>query len=88
MGHLVWKTHPEGAFRGLGNSPSIIILFLSFSIRGSGIGTADNKALVYGCSGYVYSYPLSPISTICPRYITAILSLICLITDKSCPINK
>ena len=45
MGHLVWKTHPEGGFRGLGNSPSIIILFLSFSIRGSGIGTADNVEL-------------------------------------------
>ena len=48
FGHRVRKTHPEGGFNGLGTSPSSIILDLVRSITGSGIGTAESRALVYG----------------------------------------
>src|SRR5437899_5776428 len=47
----VWKRHPEGGLIGLGTSPSSRIR-LRF-IVGSGIGTADRSASVYGCFGFV-----------------------------------
>src|ERR1051325_4996858 len=49
MGQRVWKTQPDGGLSGVGMSPlSRIRLFFS---DGSGIGTAESSAFVYGCSG-------------------------------------
>ena len=45
-GHLVEKTQPFGGFKGEGSSPFKIILFLFFSINGSGTGAASSKAFV------------------------------------------
>src|SRR5437660_1298973 len=45
----VWKRHPEGGLMGLGTSPSRMIR-LRFT-EGSGIGTAERSASVYGCLG-------------------------------------
>ncbi len=42
--------------------------------RGSGFGAALNSACVYGCCGALSSCCRVPISTIRPRYITAIRS--------------
>src|SRR3989304_49876 len=84
--HLVWKRHPEGGFKGLGISPLSIILF--FFLLGSGIGTAESKASVYGCTGWLYMSAEFPISTIFPRYMTAILLLIYSTTLKSWVINR
>src|SRR5437660_10655918 len=49
--HRVWKRHPDGGLIGLGTSPSSRIRF-RFMV-GSGIGTADSSASVYGCFGFV-----------------------------------
>ena len=38
---------------------------------GSGTGIAESSARVYGCGGASNSARVAPISTICPRYITA-----------------
>src|SRR3972149_1375665 len=84
--HLVWKRQPEGGFKGLGISPLSIILF--FFLLGSGIGTAESKASVYGCTGWLYISADFPISTIFPRYMTAILLLIYSTTLKSCVITR
>src|SRR2546425_9291604 len=48
---LVWKRHPEGGLIGLGTSPSSRIR-LRFMV-GSGMGTAERSASVYGCFGFV-----------------------------------
>ena len=51
IGQRVWKWQPEGGRIGLGTSPcSGMRLRFTF---GSGIGTADSGASVYGCSGCV-----------------------------------
>ena len=50
IGHLVLKLHPLGLFNGLGISPLRTNLYLPFCF-GSGLGTEDNKALLYGCLG-------------------------------------
>ena len=50
-GHRVWKGHPDGGFIGEGTSPFKMILSRLASISGSGIGTADINARVYGISG-------------------------------------
>ena len=52
IGHLGWKTQPVGGFKGLGTSPLSVTRSRWASITGSGIGTADNKAEVYGCKGF------------------------------------
>lgn len=74
-GQRVRNTHPLGGLIGLGNSPLIWILSLFRSTSGSGIGTALNNALVYGCSGDVYSLSLGAISIIFPKYMTPTRSL-------------
>ena len=45
-GQRVWKRQPEGGLRALGTLPPRRISFWSAS--GSGIGTAESKASVYG----------------------------------------
>ena len=65
-------------FTGLGTSPSNTAN--SVLLNGSGIGTEESRALVYGCFGEVYSLSVSAVSMIRPRYITAILSQTCLTT--------
>ena len=42
------KGQPEGAFKGLGISPSRAIRLLALAIFGSGTGTAEIRDLVYG----------------------------------------
>mgnify|MGYP004584055507 CR=1 FL=1 len=41
LGHLVLNGHPEGGFKGLGTSPSSLILFLAAERSGSAMGMAD-----------------------------------------------
>ena len=57
---------------GLGRSPLRMIWLRSRSIFGSGTGTADISARVYGCRGEEKTSSTGPYSTIRPRYITAI----------------
>src|SRR5262245_47875071 len=47
--HRVWKRHPEGGLMGLGTSPSRMIRLRRTA--GSGMGTAESSASVYGCFG-------------------------------------
>ncbi|KAJ8355322.1 hypothetical protein AAFF_G00069760 [Aldrovandia affinis] len=63
-GRRVWNRQPDGGFDGCGISPSSRMRSRSTSIVGSGIGTADNRACVYGCIGRSYSASRSAISTI------------------------
>src|SRR5699024_266536 len=86
-GHLVLKLHPDGGFAGLGRSPFKMIRSRRSFVT-SGSGTADNNACVYGCNGSVFNTSASITSTIFPRYMTAIRSLICLTTDKSWAMNR
>ena len=44
--HLVLKGQPEGAFSGLGISPSRAIRLFALAILGSGTGTAEIRDLV------------------------------------------
>ena len=55
---------------------------------GSGIGTADSSACVYGCAGSCRASSPRPISTILPRYITATRSEMCRTTDRSWAMNR
>ena len=50
-GQRGWKRQPVGGLTGLGTSPVRIMRWRLRSIAGSGIGTAESSALVYGCSG-------------------------------------
>ena len=50
-GQRVWKRHPCGGLIGDGTSLSRTMRFLVASIAGSGIGTAEISAFVYGISG-------------------------------------
>src|SRR6185295_15738377 len=67
--HRVWKRQPDGGLIGLGTSPSRMIRLRRTA--GSGMGTAESSASVYGCFGLLYSSLPGAISTILPRYITA-----------------
>src|SRR6266849_9979037 len=49
MAQRVWNRHPEGGLMGLGTSPSRMIRFRLTA--GSGMGTAESSASVYGCLG-------------------------------------
>src|SRR4051794_31893170 len=49
IGQRVWKTHPDGGLSGVGMSP-FRMMRLFFSV-GSGTGTAESSAFVYGWSG-------------------------------------
>src|SRR6478752_9578244 len=83
--HRVWKRQPEGGEIGDGTSPlSRMRSLLAPRLRGSGTGTADMSAVVYGCIGASYSDVRSASSTILPRYMTAIRSETWRMTDRSC----
>ncbi len=58
------------------------------STTGSGIGIADSSATEYGWSGSRLSSFDEASSTILPRYITAIRSLMCRTTDRSWAMNR
>ncbi len=55
--HLVWKRQAAGGLSGLGTSPSSLIRWRrsrwpSVLVSGSGTGTAESSATVYGCRGW------------------------------------
>src|SRR6476469_3873205 len=83
--HRVWNRQPLGGAIGEGTSPRSRIRSLLAPRRlGSGTGTADIRALVYGCIGASYSEVRSASSTILPRYITAMRSETWRTTERSC----
>ena len=84
----MWKRQPDGGFTGLGTSPVRMIRRRRASTTGSGIGTADRSATEYGWSGPVYSSSDGAVSTIRPRYITAIRSLTWRTTERSWAMNR
>src|SRR6266545_4762756 len=55
---------------------------------GSAIGTASISLRVYGCCGFSNTARRGPISTICPRYMTATRWLTRSTTAMSCEMNK
>ena len=86
--HRVWKWQPDGGLTGDGTSPLRMIRRRRRSTFGSGIGTADRSATVYGWSGRALSSRDGASSTIRPRYITAIRSLMWRTTDRSWAMNR
>src|SRR5206468_8367479 len=87
-GHRGWNRHPDGGLIGDGTSPSRMIRFFWAAMSGSGMGTADIRAPVYGCLGFRYSVSPDASSTILPRYITATRSDTCLTTERSWAMNR
>ena len=57
-------------------------------MRGSGSGTAESSAAVYGCLGRLKSASVSASSTIRPTYITATRLLMCRTTLRSCATKR
>jgi hypothetical protein len=54
--HLVWNRQAGGGLSGLGTSPSSLIRWRRSRwpvepVSGSGTGTAESNATVYGCRG-------------------------------------
>src|SRR5205823_12619938 len=82
-GHRGWNRHPDGGSIGEGTSPSRMIRFFWAAMSGSGMGTADSSAPVYGCFGFRYRVSPVAVSTIRPRYMTETRSDTCLTTDRS-----
>ena len=80
-GQRVWKWQPGGGRIGLGTSPCSRMCWRLTC--GSGIGTADSSASVYGWRGLAYRSLAGAISTMRPRYITATRSLMCSTTLRS-----
>ena len=74
------KRQPGFGLIGEVTSPLMISSF--FLYFKDAIGIAFKSAFVYGCSGWANSSSVGASSTHCPKYITAMLSLICLITLK------
>src|SRR5881296_803582 len=68
----VRKRQPDGRSIGLGSSP--LIGTWVYVCSGSGTGTANKRARVYGWVGFETTSSVGPLSTIRPRYITAIRS--------------
>ena len=58
----------------MGEGISPLNEILSLLILGSGSGTADNNARVYGCKGFENNSSVGDSSIIIPKYITPILS--------------
>ena len=69
------KVTAGGRLMGLGTSPCRMMR-CGFTV-GSGTGTAESSASVYGCCGAANGDSLSASSTIRPRYITATRWLMC-----------
>src|SRR2546428_13629318 len=68
----VRNRHPLGGSIGLGNSPLMGIS--TYSWAGSGMGTAERCARGEGCVGCAMTSSVGAVSTIRPRYLTAIRS--------------
>src|SRR3989339_1374321 len=68
-GQRVWNLQPLGGFRGEGKSPIKTVRVRT--VAGTRRGTADSSACVYGWCGLLMMSRVRPISTISPRYITA-----------------
>src|SRR6266545_4688460 len=66
----VRNRQPLGRLMGLGNSP--LIGTWVYTWAGSGTGTAASKARVYGWVGRAIRVSVGPVSTMRPRYMTAI----------------
>src|SRR5690606_6651097 len=82
-GQRVWNLHPDGGFAGDGRSPWSRMRSRRSSASGSGRGTADMRALVYGCLGAAYKASLGASSTREPRYMTPMTSEMCRTTARS-----
>ena len=76
-----WKTQPLGGFAGDGTSP--LSTMRRLVAVGSGTGTAERSACVYGMSGSAYSRSAVASSTTFPRYITATRVAMCSMTLRS-----
>ncbi len=90
--HRVWNRQAGGGASGLGTSPSSLIRSRRSRcpvalVSGSGTGTAESRATVYGWRGLKYSWSRLAVSTILPRYMTATWSAMCRTTDRSCAIT-
>ncbi len=85
LGHLGLNLHPRGRSMALGISPAIVARPCFWS--GSGTGTAEMSACVYGCRGSKTTRSVSASSTILPRYMTARRSLTYLATAMSWVMN-
>ncbi len=86
LGQRGWKWHPDGGFSGLGTSPlSTISSRLSAGCEGS---AAANSARVYGWRAALATVDAAPISTTRPRYITAIVWLMCATAARSCAMKR
>ncbi len=85
-GQRVWNRHPGGGAAGLGTSPFRMIR--SRFRAGSGIGIAERRAWVYGCSGRLNSSSVGARSTTLPRYITTTLWLIARTTERWWEMNR
>ena len=81
-----WKRQPVGGLIGLGTSPWRTIR--SRLAIGSGLGMAEIRALVYGCSGSRNRSSRLASSTSLPRYITPTRSEICSTTLRLCAMNR
>src|SRR5690606_12612233 len=68
IGQRVRNTQPDGGLMGLGMSPWRMTRS-RFTV-GSGIGTAESSASVYGWTGLAYSSLEGAISMMRPRYMT------------------
>ena len=68
-GQRGWNRQPGGMSDGSGRSPFRMIRWRRRS--GSGTGTTEMSAFVYGCCAFRITSRVGPSSTIRPRYITA-----------------
>src|SRR4029453_13474010 len=80
-GQRVWKRQPGGGSSGLGISP--LRMISSRRAPGSSGSAAEKSACVYGCFERSATSAAEPSSTICPRYMTAIVSLMCATAARS-----
>src|ERR1019366_9375204 len=67
-GQRGWNRQPGGGASGEGGSPASLIRARPGACT---CGTADSSAFVYGCRGAAISVRAGAISTMPPRYITA-----------------
>ena len=87
-GQRVWNRQPVGGFAGEAGRPASRIRSRVVLDPGSGTGTADISAFVYGCSGSAYSSSEAACSTMPPRYITATSSETWRTTARSWAITR
>jgi hypothetical protein len=85
-GQRVLNRQPDGGLIGDGGSPRSVAL--ARAAPGSVDGIESSSALVYGCSGCLYTDSPGPTSQNLPRYMTATRSLTCLTRARSCAMNR